>query len=299
MPDPIATLLLVLALAAGLAAAIFVAQQLRPGDTGFYRHYLTHLLLFNLLILSGLVLNFLQPQAQVSPSLVPLALTLMAALKLGWLLAYTAAAHALLAGKQTDYSLSRHAWLALALWTIFAALTAWAWFTHRSPFLNGTVMVLEIVVLTGAVRASVRVFLRGRRLPGGGRQKSILQYGSFHSVFFSLVLAMLLVSWLWPGPERFSQLTVSAALLLFFNLFPPFWIRHYRPAPQTARPDRLSALGITPRENEIIHLIQAGRTNQEIADELFISLATVKDHNNKLFRKCGVRNRVELANLFR
>ena len=299
MPDPIATALLVLALAAGLAAAISVAQQLRPGDTGFYRHYLTHLLLFNLLILSGLVLNFLQPQAQISPALVPLALTLMAALKLGWLLAYTTAAQALLGGKHAGRSFSRQAWTALVLWAIFATLTAWAWFSHRPPLLNGTVMALEIVVLGGAVRASVRVFLRGRRLPGGGRQKSIVQFSSFHAVFFSLVLVMLLASWFRPGPERFSQVAVSATLLLLFNLFPPIWIRRYRPAPQTSRPDRLKALGITPREDEIIHLIQAGRTNQEIADELFISLATVKDYNNKLFRKCDVRNRVELANLFR
>ena len=55
--------------------------------------------------------------------------------------------------------------------------------------------------------------------------------------------------------------------------------------------------GLTTRE--VIELIQAGRTNQEIADQLFLSLATVKDYNNRLFRKCGVRNRVELANLFR
>jgi len=46
-------------------------------------------------------------------------------------------------------------------------------------------------------------------------------------------------------------------------------------------------------------LINAGKTNQEIADELFISVATVKDHNHNLFRKSGVRNRLELANLFR
>ena len=38
--------------------------------------------------------------------------------------------------------------------------------------------------------------------------------------------------------------------------------------------------------------------NQEIADKLFISVATVKDHNHNIFKKCGTRNRLELASLF-
>ncbi len=43
----------------------------------------------------------------------------------------------------------------------------------------------------------------------------------------------------------------------------------------------------------------AGRTNQEIADRLCISVATVKDHIYNIFRKTGVRNRIELVNLMR
>ena len=65
-----------------------------------------------------------------------------------------------------------------------------------------------------------------------------------------------------------------------------------------SNPERFELLGITKREREIVMLIKAGKTNQEIADELFISVATVKDHNHNLFRKSGVRNRLELANLF-
>jgi DNA-binding NarL/FixJ family response regulator len=55
---------------------------------------------------------------------------------------------------------------------------------------------------------------------------------------------------------------------------------------------------ITNREQEIIALICRGKTNQEIADTLFISLQTVKDHNHNIFRKTGVSNRVQIARLF-
>ncbi len=41
--------------------------------------------------------------------------------------------------------------------------------------------------------------------------------------------------------------------------------------------------------------VASGRTNAEIADELFISLSTTKTHLASLMNKLGARNRVELA----
>lgn len=56
--------------------------------------------------------------------------------------------------------------------------------------------------------------------------------------------------------------------------------------------------GITNREREIIAEICKGKTNQEIADALFISLQTVKDHIHNIFRKVEVKNRIQLRNIF-
>ncbi|MBN1388294.1 MAG: LuxR family transcriptional regulator [Bacteroidales bacterium] len=56
--------------------------------------------------------------------------------------------------------------------------------------------------------------------------------------------------------------------------------------------------GISKREKQIITEICKGKTNQEIADELFISLQTVKDHTYNIFRKVNVRNRVQLTQVF-
>lgn len=56
--------------------------------------------------------------------------------------------------------------------------------------------------------------------------------------------------------------------------------------------------GISKREKQIIGEICRGKTNQEIADELFISLQTVKDHTYNIFRKVNVRNRVQLTQVF-
>ena len=86
---------------------------------------------------------------------------------------------------------------------------------------------------------------------------------------------------------------------MLFNVFPLVWIKWFQPLQPVSNLERFEVPGVTRREREIIKLIQAGKTNQEIADNLFISVATVKDHNHNLFRKTGVRNRLELANLFR
>ncbi len=57
--------------------------------------------------------------------------------------------------------------------------------------------------------------------------------------------------------------------------------------------DQLGSYGLSKRETEILEQINLGKTNQEIADELFISLSTVKSHVSNLFSKLDVKNRVQ------
>ena len=64
----------------------------------------------------------------------------------------------------------------------------------------------------------------------------------------------------------------------------------HRPAPPAQPIDPL-----TDREEEVLLTIARGRTNAEIADDLHISLSTVKTHLASLMSKLGARNRVELA----
>ncbi|TDB93555.1 response regulator transcription factor [Actinomadura sp. 7K534] len=66
-----------------------------------------------------------------------------------------------------------------------------------------------------------------------------------------------------------------------------------------ARPEPASAPrpadGITEREREVLTLVGRGRTNHEIADELFISVATAKAHVARLLTKLDARDRVQLV----
>ena len=53
--------------------------------------------------------------------------------------------------------------------------------------------------------------------------------------------------------------------------------------------------GLTPREIEVLRLVAAGRSNREIADELFISEKTVARHLTNVFTKLDVESRTQAA----
>jgi DNA-binding CsgD family transcriptional regulator len=58
-----------------------------------------------------------------------------------------------------------------------------------------------------------------------------------------------------------------------------------------------AAYGLTPRELEVLALVAAGRTNRQIADELFISESTAGVHVSNILGKLGVSSRTEAASI--
>jgi DNA-binding NarL/FixJ family response regulator len=79
------------------------------------------------------------------------------------------------------------------------------------------------------------------------------------------------------------------------------------PATDIARAVRMVGMGLTvfrpheapqgpplsEREREVLEEVASGATNREIAERLFLSPHTVKEHTSSLYRKLGVRNRAE------
>ncbi|MEO9871204.1 LuxR C-terminal-related transcriptional regulator [Ekhidna sp.] len=52
---------------------------------------------------------------------------------------------------------------------------------------------------------------------------------------------------------------------------------------------------ISEREKQVIELVSLGKRNQQIADELFVDISTVKTHINNIYKKTGIKNRRELG----
>ena len=100
------------------------------------------------------------------------------------------------------------------------------------------------------------------------------------------------------GPELLAQAVRSAAsgdaliapsvTARLLSTFADGGASSREPAAQPIEP-------LTEREEQVLVTVARGRTNAEIADELSISLRTVKTHLASLMNKLGARNRVELA----
>jgi ATP/maltotriose-dependent transcriptional regulator MalT len=53
---------------------------------------------------------------------------------------------------------------------------------------------------------------------------------------------------------------------------------------------------LSERELEVLSILASGKTNAEVAGDLFVSVGTVKSHTGNIYRKLGARNRAEALN---
>ena len=69
----------------------------------------------------------------------------------------------------------------------------------------------------------------------------------------------------------------------------------YRAESENFEPNQkaIAELGLSKRELEVLELMAAGLSNNEIAERLFVSLNTVKTHNSKIFEKLEVNRRTQ------
>lgn len=70
-----------------------------------------------------------------------------------------------------------------------------------------------------------------------------------------------------------------------------------RSAGELAPPPAAGPELLTPREADVLELLQRGRSNAEIAAQLHVGVETVRTHARNIYRKLGVGSRRELARL--
>jgi DNA-binding NarL/FixJ family response regulator len=115
-----------------------------------------------------------------------------------------------------------------------------------------------------------------------------------------------------PG-DLFEAIRCGAQGYLLKNLSPEVWLEYLSgfargetPIPrhvarqilhEFAQPERRYVLAapLSPREEEVLRLVGDGLTNRQIAEALFLSEHTVKNHIKSILEKVQVKNRVQLA----
>jgi DNA-binding CsgD family transcriptional regulator len=95
--------------------------------------------------------------------------------------------------------------------------------------------------------------------------------------------------------KRASKHALERALAIFERLGTPLWAAKARAELARVGLRPAAPLGLTPTEEQVARLVADGKTNREVAAELFLSRRTVEDNLSRIYRKLGVRSRAELA----
>jgi DNA-binding CsgD family transcriptional regulator len=95
--------------------------------------------------------------------------------------------------------------------------------------------------------------------------------------------------------RRAAREALESALGVFDALPAPLWAQRARADLERIGGRRGSAGELTPSERRVADLVIAGKTNREIAAELFITVHTVEKTLTRAYAKLGVRSRTELA----
>ncbi|MGE5348491.1 MAG: helix-turn-helix domain-containing protein [Actinomycetota bacterium] len=131
-------------------------------------------------------------------------------------------------------------------------------------------------------------FILALMVSGGAAAQALALVLIPHSAWMALVFVFLL----------FAAITFLSLYLSYKADLKPVRLPEPMPLPGGIE-DFMRRNEISPREAEIIREICNGLSNQEIADKLFISLQTVKDHTSRIYVKANVRNRMQLMALVR
>ena len=97
------------------------------------------------------------------------------------------------------------------------------------------------------------------------------------------------------GERRRAAEKLEAARQLFATLGAPLWQTRAERELRRASPRPRRSGELTNAERRVASLVARGRTNREVAAQLFTTTGTVEAHLTRIYRKLGVRSRTELA----
>lgn len=117
-------------------------------------------------------------------------------------------------------------------------------------------------------------------------EHSLELYGGIVALVFAVV-------GIWLGQKLTRERVVSRVVSREVRVEVPV----ERSGPFVRDEARLKALGLTPRELDILEAMAAGLSNKEIAERLFVSENTVKTHAVRVFSKLSARRRTQAVQL--
>jgi DNA-binding CsgD family transcriptional regulator len=212
---------------------------------------------------------------------------------------------AILLGIKLPFKLRR--WLGAVVAGLIAFLAAWIAFPdlHAQFAVANTAFRISLAVIE---LATMIIVLLGSRSCADHFKRRLL--GSF-ALLHLLELVFFAITWVTIlknlQPSLPLRLAIESLYPIYFNAILPIWLwLFFRPwlahtaslQAAAGRAANLDGMGLSGREQEILSLILLGKSNQDIAEKMFISGHTIKNTITTIYAKLGVANRKELFHRF-
>ena len=166
----------------------------------------------------------------------------------------------------------------------------------------------DLLIIIAMILASIYLKYRASQLSKNKINISINHLSLIYFIPYLIAFILTIIFRLIKIPIELSTI-INLSLIIIFNLGIALWINKYRQVfvqhyielevkTSSKLEMFMSNYEITVRELDVIKLICNGKTNKEIADQLFISISTVKDHNYNIYQKLSIKNRTQLMKLY-
>lgn len=270
----------------------------------------TNLLLFNLIFLPYLFIRHMevfQPaRLYTDPALGLLeAWSLQKFLKLAWLYSLLDIASRLLQAGWFSRFRKIFGIASLILAALFLAGLGLYYQTGRTIGMRLLIETVDSSYQVIGLFTAICLSFLPRRWKLSPQRTVILSFGQYNLGIRSVSAFSWLLPWTGiPAALEISSL-ISAFIGIFYNLFFGYWALQYTRVFYEERKQavlsegKLEAFatshGLSRRELEVLRLLADGKSNKEIAGQLCISLATVKDHIYNMFQKTGGKNRTDMV----
>jgi len=294
-----------LSLGCGIFLFSVVMHRYRTFRQGHLRTYAVHLACLNLMALANVVLvyitlNISHEKSVISDSLI-VPWTAWSVLLYCAMIGFAATFLVLLIELCLQGVRLWQKWM-LGL-GLTAALVFLAFGLAEMDLLQGSLHYLDYAVRALVLTAAIVLLVQTLKVANTGKRAALRGFAIFYAAVHLLFFLFFALKGRWSGLFAFYWSAYFLCLNLVPLIFLGAFLRFFHGKKlllQRHLPDQESMLagyGVSKREMEIVQLVCAGKSNREIEELLFISIKTVKFHLYSIYRKLGVRNRIELANV--
>lgn len=293
----------ILAFGVGIVSFMYVQRLYSKHNLFFLKIFLRYIIVLNITVFLNLALNYLLANVLFSFDIFRKVMIVIVVNIVGFFLfALLTFYYLVLARSLIDKSIGKVeknlliSIIILASMSYGFSLALYSSSSKISFFLLVHKIFPSILSIVSAM-ASLRLFAEAKDLKTKSQIRTIRLFSAIYTIFFVYQLCI----WIFPLDIWIMS---SALNLLILNVIPiPFLVRLlkergnqvlYKPEASAKVKRFYSSHGLSKREEEIADLILEGRSNDEIKDELFISIFTVKKHISNIFMKLDINSRSQL-----